>query len=211
MEQIPLAAARREGTKKGAASQLRRSGRVPAVIYGAGHQAENLSVAIADLEKVLRQVTGENAFLSLKVQDETPRMAVLKELQGDHLGKNILHVDFYEVRADQKLVLDVPVEIQGEAKGVNLGGVLNVATYTLSLEGLAKDIPDTIVIDISDLQINESIHSQDLKLPAGVSLASEENIVVVSCTPPAAEVKEAAEGEEEAEAQDTQAGAAGQE
>ncbi len=203
MEQIPLTASARDGKGKGAARKLRDQGRVPAVIYSAGHQAEGLSVAVKDLEKVLRQVTGDTAFLSLSIDDGQPRMAVLRELQSDYMGRKVLHVDFQEVKADQQLTLEIPLEFVGEPKGLNLGGVLTAAAHSIRVTGLVKDIPDSLSVDVSGLGLGEGIHLADLKLPAGVTAVFEENDLVVQCAEPTAPSEgggaEAAEGAEAGE------------
>ena len=213
MEQIPLTVERREGTGKGAARKLRTKGQVPAVIYGAGEPPLSLTVALADLEKVLRQVSGTTAFLSVDIPGESPRTAVLQKLQKDHLGRRIMHVDLYQVRADQELVLEVSLQFTGEAKGVSEeGGILSVTEHTIQLRGLVTDIPDSVSVDVSALMIGDSIYAKDLSLPAGVKVASDDHMLVVACTPPSqaeaageagAEEEaegEAAEGEEEASA-----------
>lgn len=195
MEQIPLSASSRQGTGKGTARKLRSAGQIPAVIYSAGHQAENLSVAIQDLEKVLRQVTGDTAFLSLTVDGAAPRMAVLCELQTDYLGRKFLHADFHEVKANEKITLEVPLEFVGTAKGVNLGGVLTAALHSVRVRGLVADLPGQVTVDVSGLGLGEGIHLAELPLPAGVEAIFDDNDVVVHCVEPS-EGKEAAPAEE---------------
>jgi large subunit ribosomal protein L25 len=201
MQQIPLNATRREGLGKGVSRQLRAAGQVPAVIYSAGQPAQTLAVAAADLEKVLRQVTGDLAFLALTVDQDAPRMALLKELTHDNLGRRVMHVDFYEVRPDQKMTLEVPLEFTGEAKGINVGGVLNVAVHTVTLRGLLQDLPGSLSVDVGGLDLGMAIHVADLPLPAGVEAIFEDNSLIVACAAPAkAEAAAPAEGEEAAEA-----------
>ncbi|MGD9124794.1 MAG: 50S ribosomal protein L25 [Desulfarculaceae bacterium] len=196
MEQIPLSVTRRESTGKGVARKLRSSGQVPAVIYGTGQKAENLTVALNDLEKVLRQVTGSTAFLSLEIEGETARTAVLQQLQTDHLGRRLLHVDFYEVRPDQDLTLDVPLSFQGEAEGAGQGGIVTFAAHSVEVKGKVADIPDTVVVDISGLNIGDSLYAQDLGLPERVELVSEDNFQVATCSEPALPEEEPVEEEE---------------
>jgi large subunit ribosomal protein L25 len=128
-------------------------------------------------------------------------MALLKELAHDNMGRRIMHVDFYEVRPDQKMTVDVPLEFTGEAKGINLGGVLNVAVHTVTLRGLLQDLPGSLTVDVSHLEQGMAIHVTDLPLPAGVKALSEENYLIVACVAPAkAEAAAPVEGEEVAEA-----------
>jgi large subunit ribosomal protein L25 len=201
MQQIPLNATRREGLGKGVSRQLRAVGQVPAVIYSAGQPALSLAVAATDLEKVLRQVSGDLAFLALTVDQDAPRMALLKELSHDNMGRRMMHVDFYEVRPDQKMTVEVPLEFTGEAKGINLGGVLNVAVHNVSLRGLLQDLPGSLTVDVTGLELGMSIHVADLPLPAGVEALLEDSSLIVACAAPAkAEVAAPVEGEEIAEA-----------
>lgn len=208
MEQIPLAVENRTQTRKGGARKLRAAGLVPAVVYSGGGAADNLQVEARELERVLRQGSGESAFLSLQFADGASRMAVIKELQYDYLGIKVQHADFYEVRADQDITLDIPIELVGDAVGVKEGGYINQAAYSLSLTGRVADLPDSVQVDISELAMNESMHSTDLVLPEKVTLASDEAFVVVSCSEPTVEAEpeeeeleegEEAEGEESAE------------
>lgn len=198
MEQIPLTATRRESTGKGPAKQMRVKGKVPAVFYAGGKDAAKLTIEQAELERLLRGTTGGNAFLSLTIEGDSPRMAVIKDLQYDYLGKNVLHADFYEVRADQELTLEVSIELVGEPKGMTAGALLSQSAYTASVTGLIADIPDSIELDISAMEMGDALHAESLPLPQGVKLHGDDNYMVVSLTEAilAAEEEEAEEGEE---------------
>jgi large subunit ribosomal protein L25 len=198
MEQIPLAASRRESTGKGAAKQMRAEGRVPAVLYSGGQEAAKLTIDQAEMERVLRTASGGTAFLSLIIEDDSPRMAVIKDLQFDYLGKNVLHADFYEVRADQELTIDVSIELVGEPKGMTAGTLLSQAAYTAPITGTVADIPDSLTLDVSGLDIGDALYAEDLDLPEGVKLQSEENFLVVSLSEAMLALEEEEEeGEEE--------------
>lgn len=199
MEQIPLAVTTRTETKKGAARRLRAEGMVPAVIYGAGKGNTLLSVAVSDLIKVFKQAGGTTAFLALNVEGEgTPRLALMHEVQADTLGRKPVHVDFLEIRPDQEQVIEVPLEFVGTPAGAEEGGVMTVAAYTLAVRGLLAAIPDSIEVDVSGLNINDSIFAEDISVPGDVRAVIDENHVVVSVQPPtlAALPEEEAEGEE---------------
>ena len=216
MQQIPLSVTRRQGAGKSLARKLRAAGSVPAVIYGAGREAESLSIALGDLEKLLRQVSGQTAFLSLLIDDETPRMAVIRDIQTDYLGQKPVHVDFYEVKADQELTLDVSIEFIGTPKGSEEGGLLDVQNHTVSVQGTVTSIPESLQLDVSELDIGDTIHASELELPEDVSLAIDSGVVIASCYIPAVTVEEEpeeeleegeeAEGEEAAEAGGEQEG-----
>ena len=203
MKQIPLNATVRSETGKGPNRRLRAEGQIPAVVYGAGNEPKSLSVPTNELEKVLRHVSGGTAFLALAVNGAEPITALMKDIQTDYLGRDLVHVDFYEVRADQELTLDVSLEFVGTAKGTDQGGVVNVANYSITVKGLIKDIPDFLEVDVADLDLDEAIHARELTLPAGVALESDADMMLASCSVPmAAEEGEAEdeEGEEGAEA-----------
>lgn len=195
MEQIPLSVTRRQGAGKSLARKLRAAGSIPAIIYGSGREAESLSIALGDLEKLLRQVSGQTAFLSLLIDDEKPRMAVIREIQTDYLGKQPLHVDFYEVKADQELTLDVTIEFIGTPKGSEEGGLLDVQNHTVSVQGTVTSIPESLQLDVSELGIGDTIHASELELPQGVSLAIDEGVVIASCYIPAVSAEEVSEEE----------------
>ncbi|MBU4383148.1 MAG: 50S ribosomal protein L25 [Proteobacteria bacterium] len=200
MEQIPLTAIRRESTGKGPAKQMRVKGQVPAVFYAGGQEAAKLTIEQAEIERLLRGTSGGNAFLSLTIEGESPRMAVIKDLQFDYLGKSILHADFYEVRADQELTLEVSIELIGEPKGMTTGALISQSAYTASVTGLVADIPDSISLDISEMEMGDALHAENLPLPEGVKLAGDDNFMVVSLSEAIlATEDEAAEGEEEGE------------
>lgn len=201
MKQIPLAASRRETTGKGPARQMRRDGVVPAVIYGAGNDPVKLAVETREMEKMLRQVTGESAFLALSINGEDARPALLYDMQMDYLGKKIVHADFYEIKAGQEITVDVPVELYGKAKGLDDGGLINQSLYSVTLKGRIKDVPDALEIDVSDLDIGDNIQTDQIELPEGVQLALEEAVMIVSCSKQAVvleeeELEEGEEGEE---------------
>lgn len=211
MQQIPLAVSRREETGKGAARRLREKGMIPAVIYGTQEKAESLAVAVADMKKVLSQVAGSVAFLELKVEgDSTPRMAMLQELQMDQVGRKFRHVDFLEIRPDKKLSLEVYLDMVGEPAGLSEGGILNQAAYTIMVNGLVADIPDSISVDVSRLNVGDSMMAGEVSLPSGVEPAWEEDFAVASCIRPSVvalpedeeELEEGEEGEEGAGAEE---------
>ena len=213
MKQIPLNATVRSETGKGPNRRLRAEGQIPAVVYGAGNDPKSLSVSTNELDRVMRQASGGTAFLALTVNGDAPITALMKDIQTDYLGRDLVHVDFYEVRADQELTLDVSLEFVGQAKGIDQGGVVNVANYSITLKGLIKDIPDFMEVDVTELDLDQSILAKDIALPAGVVLESDEEMMLASCSVPMVaeeteegeegeEAEEGSEGEEEKEASD---------
>ena len=199
MKQIKLAVSHRNTTGKEAARKMRVAGQVPAVIYGAGKPGESLTVELANLQKVLRQVSGSVAFLELEADSGKRKDALLQEVQTDYLGRKILHVDFYEVSDTQELTLDIPLNFIGTPKGVDEGGLVNTAYYAVTLKGTIKDIPDELEVDISELGLDEALYIADLNTPEKVEAVFEENYPLVSVALPKITEEELEEGEEDEE------------
>jgi len=194
-ESLVLVAETRAGRGKQAARRLRRTGKVPAVVYG--HKEETLSVALP-LEEVEKAIRRGVRVVDLKAGGKEEK-ALIRDVQWDHLGKDLLHVDFARVAADERIVLTVPIELRGTAPGVTAGGVLDQPMHTLSIECLAISIPDTIRVNVGELQIGSAIHVKDLVLPAGVKAMSDPEAIVVQVKQPVAE-EEAPVAAEAAEA-----------
>ncbi len=163
--QVKLAAGSRTMTGKGAARSVRREGKVPAVVYGHGRTPEPLLLDGAALGRALQGATAAT-MLEVTVDDRAPIRALIREVQRDPLRTaNILHVDFYEVHADEKLTVSVPVHLTGVPDGVrNFGGVLDHVRRELEIEVFPGDIPDSIDVDVTGLTIGRSIFVRDIHL-----------------------------------------------
>jgi len=158
-----------------AAKQLRKQGLVPAVIYGHGEATASLAVVGDTLSKAIRH--------GVRIYDVTlggaVQKALLREIQWDPLGHDILHADFYRVSADETITLDVRIELRGTAPGVTAGGVLVQQVHSLSVECLIVNIPESIRVTLTDLQLDQAIHVRDLKLPEGVKVKNDPDAIVV--------------------------------
>ena len=158
-----------------AAKQLRKSGLVPAVIYGHKEATASLAVSGDTLYKAIRR--------GVRIYDVTlngaMQKALLREVQWDPLGHDILHADFYRVSADETITLDVKVELRGTAPGVTAGGVLVQQIHSLHVECLIVNIPESIRVMINELQIDQSIKVADLKLPEGVKVKNDPDTIIV--------------------------------
>jgi large subunit ribosomal protein L25 len=163
--QVKLAAGSRTTSGKGAARSVRRQGKVPAVIYGHGREPESLILDSAALGRALLGATVAT-MLEVQVDDRTPVRALIREVQRDPLrAANILHVDFYEVHADEKITVSVPVHLKGIPDGVrNFGGVLDHVRRELEIEVFPGDLPDSIDVDVTALAIGHSIFVRDIQL-----------------------------------------------
>lgn len=186
MKTIELGAERRELASKGERRQLRSAGRIPAVVYGGKKDAAPLSIDGKSLFQVLKG-HGTNVIMNLKVGG-SGETVLLKDLQRDFVTHNIVHVDFQRVSMTEKLEVNVPLHIVGEAPGVKLsGGILEHILRELRVRCLPADIPDGINIDVSALQINQGVKVKDLVLPKGVESLIDGGSLVVNIVAPAEE------------------------
>lgn len=201
--QAKLAAGSRTTTGKGAARSVRRAGKVPAVIYGHGRAAESLLIDSAALGRALLGATVAT-MLEVTVDDRAPVRALIREVQRDPLrSANILHVDFYEVHADEKMTVSVPVHLKGVPDGVrNFGGILDHVRRELEIEVFPADLPESIDVDVTALTIGHSIFVRDIRLDRAEILDDPDQPVATVSAPrteeaPVAAVEEAPTSEPE--------------
>lgn len=189
-----LSASVRNQNGKGAARALRRDGKVPAVVYGRGRAPESLTLDAVALERLLAK-TRATTLLDVSVDDRQPVKALIREVQRNPLRPiDILHVDLYEVHADEEIAVDVPIKFVGTADGVkNAGGVFEAVLHQLQIRVLPGDIPDHIEVDVSPLGLGQSIHVSDLTLAKGEFLTDGG---VTLCTVVAPKTEAATEGAE---------------
>lgn len=197
MGENALAVEVREGTGKGIARKLRAAKRIPAVLYGRGKASVPLSLDPAVLEKLLRASSaGLNTLIDLAVSGRTDlagKVVIVKELQREPVRGGLLHADLYEVDLSQTIEVSVPIHVVGIAVGVSMnGGILDTALREIEIECLPRAIPSAIEVDVSALDVGESIHVRDLAVPAGVTVLSDADLSVVSVVLPAAEEAPAA-------------------
>jgi large subunit ribosomal protein L25 len=198
MSDATLIAQKRTETGDGPAKRLRAGGRVPAVVYGLDGGSVSVSVPARELDHILHSASGSNTLISLKV-DDSSQLALARQVHRHPVRGTVLHVDFIRVRADQTIEAEVSIQFLGEAEGVRNGGLFEQSIFSLTVEALPGDIPNTFDIDISELVIGDSIHVRDFEVPAGVVVLQEEDAVVAHISLPRAveeEVVEAVEGEE---------------
>ncbi len=196
-KQFRLAVERREATGRSAARKLKARGIVPAVVYGGRDKAEPLQLFRRDLTTVLSHASGENILVELEIAGEgNTRMAMVQEVQHSPVGGEVLHVDFHAVSMDEKIEADIPIEGTGTANGVkNFGGLLEQSLRELTVQCLPRDLPDRIVVDVSHLNIGDSIHVRDIKLPEGVTAKEQEELTVFSVLAPTVEEEPVAAAE----------------
>jgi large subunit ribosomal protein L25 len=191
---VALEATRRDTRGKGAARQARFQHRVPAVIYGHGRDTQSLLLDGKTLEKALTGVNPESTLIELTVDGTTTR-ALIREIQRHALRPDIIHVDFYEIHAHEKITLNVPVHLVGTPDGVrNAGGVLDQVIREVEIEVLPEHIPDRVELDVSSLTIGHSKQVRDLVIPNAVILTGAE-LTIATVVPPRAEEVAPAAGE----------------
>jgi len=194
----------REGTGKGVARKLRAAGHIPGICYGRSGSSIGIALNPKALGRLLAESTaGMNTLIDLRVEgggayDGKPML--VKELQRDPVTGSMLHVDLYAVDLQQAIQVSVPIHVTGTAEGVKMGGILDQTLRELELECMPEAIPQEIPVDVSALDIGQSLHVRDLVLPEGVTLQSDPDLAVVLVAAPAAEEEAAAEVEAEAEA-----------
>ena len=205
MEATELKAFTRKETGKGPARRFRKEGSIPAVFYGRGEEAIHLSVNAAELLKIIR-AKKENIFIKLLIEGEKhlEKLSLIKELQIEPVSRRFYHADFYEVRMDHKLTLDIPLHFAGIPIGVQNGGELQHLKRDLKVSCLPSVLPDFIEIDVTGLDIGDSVKVKDIRVPEGITVldpgdVSVAMVAVVKVSVPQAEVEEAAEGEAAAE------------
>lgn len=219
MAENVLSAETRSQTGKGANRKLRVSGKIPAVIYGKGRDAQSVTLDPKALETLLHQSgAGLNTLIDLSVAGRTDTVLV-KELQRHPVYGSYVHVDFFKVDLTQKITVSVPIHFVGKARGVEFGGILDHPLRELEVECLPRAIPEFVEVDVSALEIGQAIHVSELRLPEGVEVKTDPALPVASVVLPAAEVEaapvetvvegEVAEGAEAAAAPAEAAGAKG--
>lgn len=185
MEKIKLEANGR--SKKGGLASLRKTGVIPAVLYGKKKEPTMLQLTLKTLEKAIQSETGLNTIFDLSVDGNGEGLVRIREYQADPLKRNLIHVDFQTVDLKEKIEVDVPVHITGKAAGVKNGGILEQQRRSLLLKCLVTNIPDHIEIDVSPLEIGQSVHADEVQLPEGVEFPHGTNFVIVAVVPPVKE------------------------
>ena len=185
-----LNVAARAQTGRSASRRLRKANRVPAILYGKHTSPESLSIEGAEFVRLLRTVAGRAVLVELERADQGAKaLSFLQEVQRDPMTDKYLHVDFQEVKADEKFEIRVPVQVLGESFGVkNQSGVLEMNTHQLRIRVLPKDLPEFIVVDVTELKVGETIKVGSMKPIAGVEFLDAKGQPVVSCVEPVAEI-----------------------
>ena len=195
MEQTTLTAARREALGSSNCGRLRRSGKVPGIVYG--HKLDTLPVAVG-LEELDRAMGTGARMLNLDIDGSTESVLV-RDVQYDAFGDRILHVDFSRVNPDEEIHLDVDIEFHGEPVGLSEGGKLDLGIHQINIACLPARIPRSIRAELSGLDIGDTLHLKDLIAPEGIRFLTPAEVVVAHVRAPVAEAKPEEEGAEAGE------------
>lgn len=199
MAAFELAIENRNDTGKGVARKLRATGKIPGICYSPGEDAKPIALDPRALDRLIRSSSaGMNTLIDLKGGDSLDGTVVLvKDIQRDPVKGNALHADLYAIDVNKAIHVSVPIQLDGEAKGVKLdGGILDQALREVELNCLPRAIPEEIRCDVSALELNDSLHVRDLILPDGVELLTDGDLSIVSVATPK-EVEEATPDVEE--------------
>jgi ribosomal protein L25, ctc-form len=179
MEQKVLNGRHRKEHGKAFAANLRRNGRVPGVMYDRHGKALSIDADYNEFERLFKSVT-ESTIVQVKLDNNDEYQVFIKDYQYDMVRNRINHFDLYEVEAGKLLRTLVGIKLEGAPSGVRDGGVLETGVVEIEIECLPRDLPPRIIVDVSNLGVNESIHVRDLKLPDAVKVLSEEDQVVAT-------------------------------
>ena len=188
-KQVKLKAEPRANVGRSAVRKLRMRGLIPAVIYGGKDKPQPLQVAARDINTMMSQASGENVLVELEIAGAGPsRTALVQEVQHSPVGGEIRHVDFHAISMDQMIQAEVPLEPVGTAVGVKtFGGLLEQSLRALTIECLPGDLPDRITVDVSQLNIGDSIHVRDIQFPPGVTPKVQPDLTAFSLLAPVVE------------------------
>lgn len=188
-----ISARTREGTGKGAARSARREGRIPGVLYGHGEESVSLSVDANELQKLVHSISIENTIVDLDIGKGEPYKVLIREVQRHPFRDEFIHIDFFHVAMDEKIQVEIPIVLIGTPTGVkNKGGVMDHQLRELEVFCLPGNIPEKVEIDVSNLDIGDSIHVSDIQLPDVEVLTDLDRSVVAVLAPTVIEVEEAA-------------------
>ncbi len=181
-----LSATLRDEQGKSAVRKLRAAGKIPAVVYGHGEETQSLSIDAHEIELLFSRISVQSTMITLKIDGRKggDLRTLVREVQKHPVKANVIHVDFYQLHADEKVTVHTPIRLVGTPVGVREGGILNQSLDTLDVSCLPENIPSVIEIDISGLHIGDSVHVRDLPLPEGVESEIDGDITVAAVSHP---------------------------
>ena len=209
MAQSTLNVVKRKRMGKSGAREIRKEGNVPAILYGKQTEPISLVINPTELKKALSTEAGENTLLEIRVKEgdaDIPKLSLLREVQYDYLTDKPIHFDFQALNMNETITVTVPVHLEGSPKGIKEGGILEEILREINVECLPANIPNSYTIDISDMEMGNSIHISALEIEEGVTILHDpEDTIVTIVAPKVEEVEEPEEEELEGEEGEEQA------
>jgi large subunit ribosomal protein L25 len=202
MARYTLAARIRSEKGKQAAKKLRRENRIPAIFYGPGAASLMLTVDAHELDMIMKKKTGENVIIGLQIETDKgtdSKTVILKELHSDPVKTDYLHADFYEISMDKELTVDIALHFINTPKGVVNGGMLQPIRREITVSCLPDKLVDFIEVDVSELEIGQSLHIKDVTLPDGIKSLLDLDLTVATVMAPSIAAAEPGAGEEQGE------------
>jgi len=176
----------RQQTGSKAAAKVRKNGQIPAVVYG--HKQEPVAISL-DAHNFVEGLHHGHRLMDVQIdksfdpaQDGKPQKVIVKDLQYDHLGKDIIHADLMRVDITETITVTVPIELKGIAKGTEEGGIIEGHTDHLEIECKVTDIPESIVVSVKDMNVGDALHARDIELPDGLKRVSDPEMLMVTCS-----------------------------
>jgi len=168
----------RKQTGSRAAAKVREQGRIPAILYG--HKQEPVAISL-DAHDLIEGLHHGHRLMDLQINKKLQK-AIVKDLQYDYLGKEVIHVDLVRVDVTEIVTVTVPVELRGAARGAEHGGIIEEHADHLEVECKVTDIPESIVVPVKEVEVGNVLHARDIELPDGVKLASDPDTLIVTCS-----------------------------
>jgi large subunit ribosomal protein L25 len=168
----------REHTGSKSAARVRKGGRIPAIVYG--HKEEAIAVTL-DAHELVEGLRHGHRLMDVQIGRKKQK-TIIKDVQYDHLGKNVIHVDLMRVDVTETVRVPVPIELKGTAKGTQEGGIIEEHTDHLEIECKVTDIPETIIVSVKEIDVGDNIHAGDVQLPEGVKLISDPQTLLITCS-----------------------------
>lgn len=187
---LDLQAEVRTQSGTGAVKRMRKAGTIPAALYGRKVKPSSIQVHGKTFSKLLEGSASDNILVSLKIAGTAEdQLALVQEVQHDYLRGGILHIDFHAIAADEEIHANVPVVMVGEAKGQKQGGMMEAIHHEIEVRCLPKDLPESIQIDVTSLEVGQGIHVREINFPEGVTCHLGGDVVIVMCEEPKVEVE----------------------
>jgi large subunit ribosomal protein L25 len=205
MDNTQLNAKARTETGKGPARRLRSTGRLPAIFYGPGINPAMISIDYLQLEKMLKGRSAENIIFDLIIDDDKknePKKVMIKEMQRDPVTREYLHIDLCEIAMGKEIEANIPIQLIETPIGVTNGGILEHLQREVKVSCLPKDLVDSIDVDVSGLDIGQSLHIGDISFPPGLKSQEDDTVAIAKVVAPSMIVEEEEVEEEEAESEE---------